>query len=140
MKILLAADESPFTMKALKFLAAHEGLAGSSGDLLVLNVQPPMPHGVTGMVGSRVVADYQNEEAEKALAPLREFLGGLSIPFRCVWVVGHPVDEILRTAKAEKVDLVAMGTHGHGSFAGMVMGSVSQRVTAACEVPVLLVK
>jgi len=106
----------------------------------VLNVQPPMPHGVTGMVGSRVVADYHREQADKALAPLKDFLAGQSTSFRCIWVVGHPVDEILRTAKAEAVDLVAMGTHGHGSFAGMVMGSCSQRVPAACEVPVLLVK
>lgn len=140
MKILLAADERPFTMHALKFLMGLEGLAGKNGELLVLNVQPPMPHGVTGMVGSKVVADYHREEADKVLGPIKELLAGQNVPFRCVWVVGHPAEEILRTAKAENINMIAMGTRGHGSFAGMVMGSVSQRVAAGCEVPVLLVK
>ena len=140
MKILLAADESRFTMNALKFVVSQEALVGKDGELVVLNVQPPVPHGVTGMVGSRVVADYHKEEAEKVLAPIREFLTGKNIPFRCLWVAGRAADEILRTAKAEKVALIAMGSHGHGSLAGAVMGSVSQRVVAACDVPVLLVK
>ena len=140
MKILLAADGSPYTAKALAFVVAHEGLLGKDGELVVLNVQPPVPGGVTGMVGSNVVADYHKDEAQKVLAPIKEFLGRHTIRYRCLWVVGQPVDEILRTAKAEKAEVIVAGTHGHGVFARAVMGSVSQRLVGQSEVPVLMVK
>jgi nucleotide-binding universal stress UspA family protein len=140
MKILLAADGSPFTMKALAFLVSHEGLAGKDGELVVLNVQPPVPPGVTGMVGSNVVADYHRDEAQKVLAPIKEFLDRHPIRYRSLTVVGQPVEEILRTAQAEHAQLIAMGTHGYGVVARLVMGSVAQRVVAQSELPVLLVK
>lgn len=140
MKILLAADGSPYTMKALAFVAAHEGMLGKDGELVVLNVQPPVPGGVAGMVPSHVVADYHRDEALKVLAPIKEFLARQSFRHRSLWVVGPPVDEILRTAKAEKADVILAGTQGHGLFASAVMGSVSQRLVGQSEVPVLVVK
>jgi len=36
--------------------------------------------------------------------------------------------------------LVLMGSHGHGEFANVVLGSVATQVLAACRTPVLLVR
>jgi nucleotide-binding universal stress UspA family protein len=36
--------------------------------------------------------------------------------------------------------MVIMGTHGHGAFARLIMGSVTTQVLAHCSVPVLLVR
>ena len=58
MKILLAADGSPFTKKALAFLVTHEGLASARDELVVLHVQPPIPPRVTTMVGGDEIATY----------------------------------------------------------------------------------
>jgi nucleotide-binding universal stress UspA family protein len=33
-----------------------------------------------------------------------------------------------------------MGSHGHGTMANLVLGSVATRVLAACKTPVLLVR
>ena len=140
MKILLAADGSAFTKKALAFLVSNEGLAGPSDELVVLNVQPPLPPGVSGMVGGNVAADYHRDEAEKVLVPIREFLGRHKVPFRCLTVVGVNADEIVRVAGVEKARMIVMGTHGYGVIGRLVMGSVAQRVVAQSEVPVLLVK
>jgi nucleotide-binding universal stress UspA family protein len=140
MKILLAADGSPYTKKALAFLVTHEGLSGPNDELVVLNVQPPVPHGVTGMVGADIVAGYHSEEAQKVIEPIKAFLAHHAIPFRCDWRVGSPVEEIVRAALAEKAQLIVMGTHGYGVVGRVVMGSVAQRVLAQSEVPVLLVK
>ncbi len=45
--------------------------------------------------------------------------------------VGHPVEEILRTADKEKCDTIVLGTHGKGflrqTFLGSVAGSVLER-------------
>jgi len=140
MKILLAADGSKFTKKALAFLVTHEALAGPDGELVVLHVQPAVPPRVRAMAGAQVVADYQRAEAEKVLGPIERFLKRHAIPFRCKWVVGPASDEILRTARKECAQMVVMGTHGHGLLGRALMGSVAQRVLLDAQVPVLLVK
>ncbi len=140
MKILLAADGSKFTKKALAFLVTHETLCGPDDELLVLNVQSPMPPRVKTMVGSSAVRDYQEEEARKVLDPIERFLKRHKVPFRASWAVGSPHAELLAAAKKEKAQLIVMGTHGHGLLGRALMGSVAQRVVSDCDMPVLLVK
>jgi nucleotide-binding universal stress UspA family protein len=141
MNILLAADGSKFTKKALAFLATHEGLTSADGgELVVLNVQPPLPPRVKTMVGAGAVADWHRDEAKKVLDPIERFLKRHDVSFRCRWVVGHASDEILAAAKKAKAQMIVMGTHGHGLVGRALMGSVAQKVLVAADVPVLLVK
>lgn len=140
MKILLAADGSEYTKRALAFLVTHEGLAGPDGELVVLHVQPPMPPRVRTMTGAAEVDAYHREEAAKVLDPIKAFLGRHQVPFRCVWVVGPPDDEIVAHATSEHAHMIVMGTHGYGLVGRFFMGSVAQRVVAQADVPVLLVK
>jgi nucleotide-binding universal stress UspA family protein len=140
MKLLLAADGSKFTKKALAFVVTHEGLAGPDGELMVLHVQTPVPPRVTTLAGATLVAAYHREEAEKVLEPVRRFLARHEIAFNCSWVVGSPVAEILKAVKKQKCQMIVMGTHGHGLLGRALMGSVAQRVVTDSEVPVLLVK
>lgn len=140
MKILFAADGSPHTKKALAFLVTHEGLSGPNDELVVLNVQTPVPPGVRGMLAAGIVADYHHDEAAKVLDPIKEFLGRHPLTFRCISAVGQVAEEIVRSAVAEKADLIVMGTHGYGLVGRLVMGSVAQNVLAHSDVPVLLVK
>ena len=74
MKILFAADGSSYTKKALAFLVTHEGLCGPDDELVVLNVQLPIPPRVKRMVGAATVNDYHAEEAAKVLKPIERFL------------------------------------------------------------------
>lgn len=140
MKILLAADGSKFTKKALAFLITHESLCGAEDELVVLNVQPPVPPRVKTMVGADVVKSYHQDEARKVLEPIERFLKRHDIRFRTSTVVGSPATELLRAAAREKVHLIVMGTHGHGLIGRALMGSVAQRVVTDSDVPVLLVK
>ena len=140
MKLLLAADGSPFTQKALVFLAKHRELLSGADELVVLNVQPPVPGRVTTMLGSADVAAYHLEESAAVLDPARQWLDQQKQPYRCESVVGHAVEEILAAAVRENVDMVVMGTHGHGWLGRALMGSIAQRVVAESDRPVLLVK
>ena len=140
MKILLAADGSKFTKKALAFLVNNEGLAGPDSELVVLNVQPPVPPRVKSMLGAAAVADYHRDEAEKVLKPIERFLTRHKVTFTTRWVAGSPTQEILRAATNTKTQLIVMGTHGHGLLGRALMGSVAQKVLAECTVPVLMVK
>jgi nucleotide-binding universal stress UspA family protein len=54
--------------------------------------------------------------------------------------VGAPVDEILRYAEAESIDLIVMGTHGRGVIAHALIGSVAERVLRRAACPVLTMR
>ena len=140
MKILFAADGSKYTKKALAFLVTHESIAGSEGEVVVLNVQPAVPIRVKRMLGGMDITAYYREEAAKVLDPIKRFLDRHTLAHRCIWVVGSISGEIVRASEREHAHLIVMGTHGHGILGRALMGSVAQRVIADCDVPVLLVK
>lgn len=140
MKILLAADGSKFTKKALAFLVTHEAFVSKGNELVVINVQAPVPPRVKRMLGAAEVAEYHAEEAGKVLDPIKKFLDKHALNHSCTWVVGHASDEIGLAIKREKAHMLVMGTRGHGVIARALMGSVAQRVIAECSIPVLLVQ
>jgi len=140
MKILVAADGSSYTKKALAFLVTHEALAGEDGHVVVVNVQPAVPPRVKSMVGATAVNEYHAEEAQKVLRPIEKFLQRHDIAFTTRWSVGIPGQEIVKAAKKDKVNMIVMGTHGHGILGRALLGSVAQNVLTQCDIPVLLVK
>jgi nucleotide-binding universal stress UspA family protein len=123
------------------FLVTHEALASSGGDeIVVLNVQAPVPRRVKTMLGSSVVADWHRDEAQRVLKPIEGFLARHDIPFKTRWVIGHAPDEIVGAAKKSKAGMIVMGTHGHGMVGRALMGSIAQKVVTLAAVPVLLFK
>ena len=140
MKILFAADGSKHTKKALGFLVTHEALTSDDAEVVVVNVQAPVPTRVKAMLGASAVASYHEDEARKVLAPIQKFLSRKGVPTRVHWCTGKPGQEIVRVAKKEGADMIVMGTHGHGILGRAVMGSVATDVVHYAEIPVLLVK
>ena len=140
MKILLAADGSTYTKKALAFLVTHEALANDEGHIVVVNVQPAVPPRVKSMVGATAVNEYHADEAGKVLRPIEKFLQRHDLSYTTRWTVGVPGQEIVKAAKKEKAHMIVMGTHGHGVIGRALLGSVAQNVLTQCEIPVLLVK
>ena len=140
MKILLAADGSSYTKKALGWLVTNQSFAQAGDELIVLNVQPPVPPRVRSALGADVVKGYHEDEARKVTSPIEKFLKRHDMKWRVSYVVGAPAEEILRLAKREKVHQIVMGTHGRGLLGRALMGSVAQRVVADSPVPVLLIK
>jgi nucleotide-binding universal stress UspA family protein len=140
MKILLAADGSKYTTKALAFLVANQSVCGPDGELVVFNVQAAVPPRVKTMLGAAAVNDYHREEARKVLEPIERFLKRHDLRFRTAWAVGPATAQLLAAAKREKSQLIVMGTHGHGIIGRALMGSVAQRVVTDSPIPVLLVK
>ena len=140
MKILFAADGSSFTQKALKFLVGNENISGSADELIVLHVQDAISVQIERKLGSAEVNAYQEKQAEAVLKPIRKFLDKNSVKYRCLWVAGAAASRIIEASKRERVQMIVMGTHGHGLLSRMFMGSVAQRVLADSDIPTLLVK
>ena len=59
---------------------------------------------------------------------------------RTITRAGDPAKEILSVASEEQADLIVMGRRGLGNLAGLVLGSVSRRVTQRAECACLTVK
>jgi hypothetical protein len=90
MKILLAADGSSYTKKALAFLVTHEALLNTDNELHVLNVQISVPPRVKSVAGRDLVAQYHLHEAECVLKPIRAFLDRHRVTYRADWLIGSP--------------------------------------------------
>ena len=54
--------------------------------------------------------------------------------------VGVPFEEIVKIAGEERVDVIALGTHGRGRMSRVLMGSVADRVIRLASCPVLTVR
>lgn len=53
---------------------------------------------------------------------------------------GDPATELVRVAREEHVDLIAMATHGHRGIQDLLHGSTADRVRHAVTIPVLLLR
>lgn len=140
MKILFAADGSSFTQKALKFLMGNKNMLGSTNELIVLHVLDAISAPIERKLGSAEVTAYQEKQADAVFKPIKKFLDKTTVNYRCIWVAGAAASQIIETSKREGVQMIVMGTHGHGLLSRMFMGSVAQRVLADSEIPTLLVK
>jgi universal stress protein A len=63
---------------------------------------------------------------------------GLSV--KALLAAGDPASELVHVAEAQKVDLIAMSTHGHRFIADLLHGATVDRLRHQVSVPVLLLK
>lgn len=140
MKILVAADGSPFTKRMLAYLAAHDEWMGPHHAYTVLTVVPPVPPRAASVLAKDVLTSYYDDESEKVFKPIRPFFAKQGLSAEFVAKHGHAADTIAAMADQGKYDLLVLGSHGHSSLGNLVMGSVATKVVAQCDVPVLLVR
>ncbi len=62
------------------------------------------------------------------------------IAYQTVILDGPVPDAIADYARAEKIDLIVMSTHGRGGISRWVYGSVAEKVLQAAPCPVLLIR
>ena len=140
MKILVPVDGSPFTKRMLAYLAAHDEWLGGAHAYTLLHVAPAVPPRAASVLDKAVLAAHYSEESEKVFKPLRTFFAKQKIAAEFVAKVGPAADAIAALASKGKFDLVMMGSHGHGALGSLVMGSVTAKVMARCETPLLIVR
>ena len=140
MKILVAADGSPFTKRMLAYLAAHDEWLGTHHDYTVVTVVPPVPARAAAVIAKDVLKAHHDEVAQEVFKPIRAFFERQGLKATFVARVGDPAEQIAATADKGDFDLLVLGSHGHGSLVGLVLGSVVTKCVAHTKVPVLIVR
>ena len=141
MKILLPVDGSQLSLEAVRFAIrlAREGLQSS---FVLANVQEPatlyevmLAHDaevlerVKGAAGEHLLQGAEALLTEAGMEYEREVLSG-----------GDPAHALVDIIERFECDAVVMGARGLGALSGAVVGSVSQALTRASPVPVMIVR
>jgi nucleotide-binding universal stress UspA family protein len=139
MKILFPTDGSERSLAALRGLMSHLNWFTETPQIALINVHPQLPYArAVAWVGKEAAAQYYADESGAALAPAGAALAERGVRYEQVAKIGEPAHEIVKFAGEWRADLVAMGRHGQSHIAGMLMGSVAQKVLATVTIPVLL--
>jgi nucleotide-binding universal stress UspA family protein len=140
MKILAAVDGSSYTKRMLAYLSAHDEWLGAHHAYTIVHAVPAVPPRAAAVLDKAVVKSYYDDEAEKVFKPIRTFCAKRAIQAQFVARSGQPAEAIVAIAEKGDFDLIVMGSHGQGSLANLVLGSVANKVLASTKVPVLLVR
>ena len=136
-KILLPADGSETSNRAVQYLVKLASNAKEPLDIHLLNVQ----HAFPGTVGEGAQAkQYHHDEGVKALATACKVLDDAGVKYAYHISVGDIGEVVAHFVNELKCDQVVMGTRGMGAMANMVLGSAATKVLNLVKVPVLLVK
>ncbi len=135
-KILLPVDFSERSALAVHYardLALH-----FRSELILAHVLPPL-HSEFGIeiTGSMLVDVYRSrtDQAERDLNAFElDALSGLNV--RRLLLHGEPASKIVELAHEERVDLIAMPTHGYGQFRRFILGSNTAKVLHDADCPV----
>ena len=134
-RILVPLDGSPLAEGILPEVAKLARLHGAEVMLLRVALAHTFPGG--DATESQV---HAVEEAEGHLVEVERRLAAQGIAVRRAVRYGHAPEEILDHARASRVDLIAMSTHGRTGIPRLVLGSVAEAVLRASPVPVLLLR
>ena len=132
--VLVATDFSPPSDAALRYGRALAGTCGATlhvlhvAENLFLKVTPADHHDLKAAAARRLSdrltdADRRDLRAHAVLETSDD-----------------PADAIVRYAKAAEIDLIVVGTHGRGTMAQILVGSVAERVVRTAPCPVLTVR
>jgi nucleotide-binding universal stress UspA family protein len=121
MTVLVACNDSPHGIAALRAAIAEAARRRLTLSVLVLNPGTTVPAGL-----------------EHELANLPDGIAYPAVTFRPA--TAEPSDAILDAADATEAALVVVGAHKRSSQGSFVMGTTTQRVLLDAPVPVLVVK
>ena len=74
------------------------------------------------------------------LAQRADELRSKGLQVDCRLAMGDPATELIRIAEHERVDLIAMSTHGHRFLSDVIHGTTVDKVRHTVRIPVLLLR
>ena len=140
MKILLPVDGSEVSLKAVRFAIGLQQ-QGLSGSLVVANVQEPATfYEMVVAPDAEVLQKVSTAAGIDALEPAESLLMEAAVVYEREIATGDPAHTIVDIAERFACDMIVMGARGTSALRSALLGSVSNEVLHAAQVPVMIVK
>jgi nucleotide-binding universal stress UspA family protein len=135
LKVLIPVDGSRNCQFAVKHVI-KEFMNNTAMEIHLLNVQPPFSRYIARFVSRKSLHDHHRDESEKVLGPIKQMLGGFSIPYSAHAAVGERAKTITDTARRLRCDHIVMSTARKDSLTRLVENSLINKVLELTSVPV----
>jgi len=141
-RIMVAVGFTEYSEGLLQYAArVTEGFGAELIVASIINSRDVEAVGTIAAMGYEVDSEHYisgiKAERGQALERMLKKVARPTVKIRSVFKVGHPVDELLRLALQEKVDLMVMGINGRSELEHMLVGSVAEKVFRRSPVPIL---
>ena len=135
-RIVVGVDGSEPSLAALRWAVRQAELTGAPLEAVSAwewpvswGWQTPLPDGYDP-------ADEARRQLDKAISAVLNPCDAIEV--RRSVIEGHPAPVL--EALSTTADLVVVGSHGHGEFAGMLLGSVSEHCVTHSQCPVAVIR
>ncbi|MFY0643972.1 MAG: universal stress protein [Bacteroidia bacterium] len=134
-RVLLPTDFSKNSFRAISYVFKH--FKHERIKLMLIHTIKA-PHSAAGVLIR--IDDLMRQDAERDMANLaQEIKDKYDVTVDSIIKIGHLNDWLKQYADSHKIDLVCMGTKGESDIGNKLLGSVTDSVIRACEVPVLAI-
>ena len=139
-RIIVATDGSSGANRALDMGARMAKDSGSKLIILTIggNIKSNELRHLASIAGdlSKTLKSASNKILTQAKKRV-ERMGLADVKLQCEW--GDPAEAIINTVKREKADILVIGRRGQGRLAGLLLGSISQKLVALAPCTVVVV-
>lgn len=136
-KILLGIDGSAHSMHAAEKAAALATCMES--DLWIVVAHPTVP-AYLGEPNFQDAIVARLVESQKIMEEAIKIIGEIPGKVHSEILEGSAAEVVLNVANVRDIDLIVMGSRGHGKLRGLLLGSQSQKVLQHAPCPVMIVR
>ena len=136
-RVVVGVDRSPESREAVRRAA---GLMARGYLELLAAYEIVYPAAVSGLTVAGHSDDYARLYKEAATAALEQALSVAPDGVVAKVVEGRPANALLGEAERERATLIAVGSHGHGRTAGILLGSVATEIVHRAPCSVLIAR
>jgi Ca2+-transporting ATPase len=137
-RVLVPVDGSRNSEFAVRHVV-RQFMNNTALEIHLLNVQAPLSSYVTRFVSRRNMRDYHQDEAAKALRPVRQILDGYGVPYAVHVELGERAEVITAAAQRLRCDHIVMSAARKNSLTRLVESSTTNRVLELTPVPVEII-
>jgi nucleotide-binding universal stress UspA family protein len=132
--IVVGIDGSEPSLHAVRWAARQAELTGFPLEVIMTWEWPASYGWPLPLPAEYDPASDAKKLVDDAMAAIRESHPGLDIRIRVL--EGHPAPTLVEASRG--ADLLVVGSRGHGEFAGMLLGSVSEHCVTNAHCPVVV--
>jgi nucleotide-binding universal stress UspA family protein len=141
-KILIATDGSASSAEAVDF--GVELAAEHEAKVVFVHVAPALdviPEAVYGIGGAVPRVPHVLDAADRvSLEDAEHIAARAGVQATSKLLAGNAAAEIVAYADSQDVDLIVVGSRGHGTIASVLLGSVSRGVLSESKRPVAVIR